>query len=80
MRENRQFALNLISMITSFKKINNWEMNKLFKKRGLIKTIGIPGLIEELSQRVYYHTLKGDVKIPHSRMTKTCWETFVTSL
>ena len=23
-------------------------------------------------------TLGGDVKIPHSRMTKTCWETLVT--
>ena len=24
--------------------------------------------------------LRGDVKIPHSRMTKTCWETLVTCL
>ena len=25
-------------------------------------------------------TIRGDVKIPHSRMTKTCWETLVTCL
>ena len=24
--------------------------------------------------------IRGDVKIPHSRMTKTCWETLVTCL
>ena len=24
--------------------------------------------------------LRGDIKIPHSRMTKTCWETLVTCL
>ena len=24
--------------------------------------------------------LRGDLKIPHSRMTKTCWETLVTYL
>ena len=24
--------------------------------------------------------IRGDIKIPHSRMTKTCWETFVTFL
>ena len=26
------------------------------------------------------YVLRGDIKIPHSRMIKTCWEILVTSL
>ena len=37
-------------------------------------------LLSILGQLWVLVTSRGDVKIPHSRMKKTCWETLVTCL